>query len=431
MVRGGHVQKLFMEDESLQALVIGRFKASLGGTFMSLKFRNFRLYFMGQIVSNTGNWLTNVAITLLILQRTHSGLAVGVLAACQYGPILLLSAYGGVIADRYNKRRALLLTQTLEMMESIGLAVLAFIPSTPIYGFYLVAAVGGMLLAFDNPLRRSFVSEMVPARAISNAVVLYSTIVNTARVLGPALAGVLVVTVGYGWAFTVDAATYLAVIGCLLLMRESELHRSKPRPREKGEVRAGFDYVRHTPVLFINFTMLLVIGSLAYNFNTTLPLFVTKGLHASNSTYTVLYSLMGAGSVITALVVAHRNLVKLRHVIGGAAALGVAMLLLAITPNVYLAAPVAVLLGVGSILYTTATTTLVQLSAESYVRGRVLALQTILLVGTTPLGSPLLGWLADTFGGRVPILGGGFVALATAAGGYAWTKRYREAQRRL
>lgn len=420
-----------MEDEPIQTPVADRFKASLGGTFMSLRFRNFRLYFIGQVVSNTGNWLTNIAITLLVLQRTHSGLAVGVLAACQYGPILLLSAYGGVVADRYNKRRALLLTQSLEMLESVGLAVLAFLPHTPVYSFYVVAAIGGMLLAFDNPLRRSFVSEMVPPSAVSNAVVLYSTIVNTARVLGPALAGILVVTLGYGWAFTVDAATYIAVLICLLLMREPELYRTVPRPREKGELQAGLRYVLHSPILLINFSMLLVIGILAYNFNTTLPLFVTKALHDSNGTYTILYSLMGAGSVIAALIIAQRNLIKLRHVIAGAGALGLTMLVLAVMPNAYLAAPVALLLGGGSILYTTATTSLVQLFAESYVRGRVLALQTVLLVGTTPLGSPLLGWLADQFGGRVPILLGGFVALATAIGGYLWAKQYRQTQKHL
>ena len=414
------------QDEPLEPAA-NKFAASLGGTFMSLKFRNFRLYFSGQIVSNTGNWLTNIALTLLVLQLTHSGLAIGILAACQYGPILLLSIYGGAIADRYNKRRALLVTQSLEMVESIGLAVLAFLPHTPLSLFYVVAAIGGMLLAFDNPLRRSFVSEMVPASAVPNAVVLYSTVVNTARIIGPALAGFLVVTLGYGWAFAVDAATYLAVIASLARMRESELHLTSPRPREKGEIYAGFRYVLQSPVLLINFTMLLVIGTIAYNFNTTLPLFVTKGLHASNSSYTILYSLMGVGSVVSALTVAHRGLVRLRHVIGGAAALGGTTLLLSLAPNMFIAAPIALLLGAGSIIYTTATTSLVQLATESHVRGRVLALQTVLLVGTTPLGSPLLGWLADTYGGRIPILLGGVVAMGTALGGYYWAKRLRTA----
>ncbi|HVV66761.1 MAG TPA: MFS transporter [Candidatus Saccharimonadales bacterium] len=411
-----------MEPDAALPL-IGRLRTTVRATFASLGHRNFRLYFIGQVVSNTGNWLTNVALTLLVLERTHSGLAIGILAACQYGPILLLSAYGGVVADRYSKRRMLLITQTLEMAESVGLAVLAFLPHTATVSFYILATLGGTLLAFDNPLRRSFVSEMVPSKSVSNAVVLYSIIVNTSRVIGPALAGLLVVTLGYGWAFTVDAFSYLAVIACLLLMRSSELHRLPPRPRQKGEIRAGLAYVRRTPVLLVSFTMLLIIGTLVYNFSTTLPLFVSKGLHASNTTYTVLYSLMGVGSIITALIIARRNLVRLRHIIAGAGILGVSMALMAIAPNVYVAAPLAIFVGAGTILYTTATTSLAQLTAADYIRGRVLALQTVLLIGTTPLGSPLLGWLADSLGGRAPILLGSAVCLLTAVGGYIWARQ--------
>lgn len=346
-----------------------KLRSSLGDIFASLRYRNFRLFFIGQSISNTGNWLTNVALTLLVLHITHSGLAIGILAACQYGPILLLTAYGGVIADRHNKHKLLLITQSLEMVESIGLAVLAFVPHTPLYGFYIIAAFGGILLAFDNPLRRSFTSEMVPDHAVANAVTLYSTIINISRIIGPALAGLLIVTVGYGWAFAVDAASYVAVIACLIYMRENELYRSKPRPRQKGEMSVGLTFVRRTPALYISFTMLLAIGTLAYNFNTTLPLFVGKGLHASDSTYTLLYSLMGVGSIITALFIAQRSVIKLRHVIGGAVVLGVSMLLLAATPNTYIAAAVAILVGAGSILYTNATTNLAQIASESRIRG--------------------------------------------------------------
>jgi MFS family permease len=180
----------------------------LKATFSSLKNRNFRLYFTGQIISNTGNWLTNVALTLLVLKLTHSGLAIGLLAACQYGPILILSSWAGAIADRSDKRHMLFITQSLEMVESIGLAILAFMPHPPLAEFYLLAVAGGIFLSFDNPLRRSFVSEMVPQEDMSNAVVLYSTIVNLSRIFGPSLAGLLVVTVGYGWCFGVDAASY-------------------------------------------------------------------------------------------------------------------------------------------------------------------------------------------------------------------------------
>ena len=203
-------------------------------TFLALRNRNFRLFFVGQLISNTGNWLTNVALTLLVLKITGSGLGVGILASFQFGPILLLSAWAGAIADRSDKRRLLLVTQSLEMAQSVGLAVLAFQPHPPLAGLYALAAVGGILLAFDNPLRRSFVSEMVPAEDLPNAVVLYSTIVNLSRLFGPALAGLGVVTLGYGWCFVVDACSYVAVLACLLLMRPAELRRRPPGPRAPG-----------------------------------------------------------------------------------------------------------------------------------------------------------------------------------------------------
>lgn len=403
----------------------GRARQALGATFSSLKHRNFRLYFTGQIVSNTGNWLTNIALTLLVLHLTGSGLAVGILAACQFGPILLLSVWAGAIADRSDKRRMLLVTQSLEMAQSIGLAILAFLPHPPLIGLYGLAVAGGIFLAFDNPLRRSFVSEMVPMEDVSNAVVLYSTIVNLSRIFGPALAGLLVVTVGYGWCFSVDAASYLAVLTCLVMMRGGELYRSPPAERIKGEVRAGLRYVISRPTLWISFLMLLIIGTLSYNFGVTLPLFVTDGLHKANTTYTVLYSIMGVGSVITALLVAHRGLVKLRHVIGGAVALGVAMLVLSLAHTVTVAAVIAFFVGGASILYTTATTALVQIEARPDMRGRVLALQTVLLIGTTPLGGPLLGWLADSHGGRAPFVLGGLASLVAAGLGYSASQLYR------
>lgn len=410
-----------MDPEIIPA-PLGRARQLIRGTFFSLKHRNFRLYFFGQIVSNTGNWLTNVALTLLVLKLTHSGLAVGLLAACQFGPILLLSAWGGAIADRVDKRKFLMLTQTLEMAESIGLAVLAFLPHTPLVGLFLLAAAGGTFLAFDNPLRRSFVSEMVPDEDVPNAVVLYSTIVNLSRVFGPALAGLLIVTVGYGWCFTADAASYLAVLASLIMMRASELYKSPLAARAKGQIRAGLAYARSEPALFISLVMLLIIGTLAYNFGVTLPLFVTKSLHKSDTTYTILYSVMSIGSVLTALVVARRRLVDLKYTIIGAVALGLSMFALALTRDVPLAIVASLFVGAASILYSTTTTTLVQIRSKPSMRGRVLALQTVLLIGTTPLGGPLLGWLADASGGRTPLVLGGFASLAAAGFGY-WASR--------
>jgi MFS family permease len=402
----------------------GRFSRTLRKTFLSLRNRSFRLYFIGQLISNTGNWLTNVALTLLVLKITKSGLGVGILAAFQFGPILLLSAWAGAIADRVDKRRTLLLTQSLEMAQSVGLAILAFRPHPPIAGLYALAAGGGILLAFDNPLRRSFVTEMVVAEDIPNAVVLYSTTVNVSRIFGPMLAGLLVVTLGYGWGFTIDAATYVAVLVCLSMMRPEDLRRGPRKPRANGAVREGLRYVLSVPVLWISFAMLAAIGVLSYNFNVTLPLLVTGALHGSEGVFTILYSIFALGAVVSALVVARRGLVQMRHIILGAAALGVTMLLLAAVPGVGAAVPAVFLVGLASILYMTATTAMVQVEARPEMHGRVLALQTVILVGTAPIGGPVLGWLSDTFGSRSPIILGGIVSLLAAAFGYWAERRY-------
>src|SRR6478672_1923355 len=215
----------------------------------ALRTRNFRLFFVGQLISNTGNWLTMVALTLLVLHRTGSGTAVGVLSACQFGPMLLLSPWAGVIVDRSDKRRLLVVTQLLEMGQSFVLAALAFAPHAPLGAFYVTALAGGCMLAFDNPVRRTFVNEMVPVEDVPNAVTLYSAMVNISRIAGPALAGVLIVTVGYGWCFTIDAISYLTVLVALAMMRPAELRRVPVTPRAAGQVRAGVRYIASVPDL--------------------------------------------------------------------------------------------------------------------------------------------------------------------------------------
>lgn len=393
-------------------------------TFLSLRNRNFRLFFIGQSISNTGNWLTNVALILLVLKLTGSGFAVGLLAACQFGPILFLSAWAGAIADRRDKRQMLFWTQSLEMAQSAALAVLAFMPHPPVIGLYILAIVGGVLLSFDNPLRRSFVTDMVPPEDIPNAVVLYSTIINASRIFGPALAGLLVVTLGYGWAFALDAASYLAVIYCLYIMIPDELHRHPPRPRSKDEVREGLRYIATMPILWISFVMLAAIGTLAYNFSVTFPLFVTDALHSSNTVFTIIYSVFSFGAVTSAMLVAHRGLVQIRHIIFGAGLLGIAMLVFAFTGGVWEAGIVVFFVGMASILYMTSTTAIIQVEAKREMHGRLLALQTVFIAGTALIGGPLSGWLADVLGGRSPIILGGIVCLASAIFGYIATRRY-------
>jgi MFS family permease len=395
----------------------------MASTFSSLKIRNYRLYFIGQLISNTGNWLTNIAIILIVLKISHSGLEVGILAACSFGPILVFTAWAGSIVDYANKRKFLLLTQTLEMLQSFGLAALAFMHHPPLLGFFLLAILGGVFLSFDNPIRRSFVSEMVPKEEIPNAVTLYGIITNGSRVFGPALAGILVTTIGYGWGFTADALSYLVVIFSILRMRTSELYLRPAVKKVKSTVSDGIRYIRSTPELWITFVMLAIVGVFSYNFTVSLPLLITKGLHGSTNEFTILYSIFSLGSVVCALIIAKKRLVQLRHVIIGALSLGVALLILGMVPNPTFALPAGFLLGMTSILYITATTTIMQTKSRPEMLGRVLALQTVFMFGTTPIGGPLLGWLADAKGGRAPILLGGVGALAAGAFGLVVNRR--------
>jgi MFS family permease len=397
--------------------------APLRRRFQSLRSRNFRLFFIGQLISNSGNWLTLVALTLLVLHLTNRGVAVGLLSACQFGPILVLSAWAGLIADRSNKRRMLMVTQTLEMCQSFALAGLAFMHHPPLAALYGTALAGGCLLAFDNPVRRSFVTEMVPAGDVPNAVTLYSALVNTSRIFGPTLAGVLIVTLGFGWCFTLDALSYVAVLVALALMRPAELRRVPVTPRGRGQVRAGMRYVRNVPDLWLPFVMLAVVGTLSYNFTVVFPLFVEHGLHGSDVDYTVLYSIFSAGALVGAIAVADRQSVGVRQIVTGAGAFGIALFLLAPTPTIVLACAVAALVGVTSIAYMTSTTAIVQVRADPRMHGRVLALQTVLLVGTTPVGGPILGAIADAVGARTPLLIGGAAALAASAWGFVMWRR--------
>jgi len=392
-------------------------------TFLSLRYRNFRLFFFGQLVSNTGNWLTNVALVLLVLHLTDRGLAVGALTAAQFGPILLLSAWAGAIADRSNKRNLLFVTQSLEMCQSFVLAALAFMHHPPLAAVYATAVGGGILLAFDNPLRRSFVTEMVPPEDRPNGVALYSAIVNTSRIFGPALAGALVVTVGFGWCFTVDACSYVFVLAALWMMRPSELLRVETPPPAKGAVRAGLRYVARMPNLRIAFFTLAVVGTLGYNLTVELPLLVERTLHHGDAAFTFLYAVFSVGALASALVVAQRRLVHLRHILIGAASFGASLLGLALVPNLALAVPVVLVVGMTSILYFTATTAIVQVEADQAMHGRILALQSVLLIGTAPIGGPIDGALADAFGARTPLVLGAIASMAAAGFGALAARR--------
>jgi MFS family permease len=392
-------------------------------TFRSIRIRNFRLFFFGQLISQIGTWLTTVALTLLVLHLTKSGLALGALVACQFGPVLLLGAYGGVVADRSDKRRLLLITQTLEMAQSFALGALAFMHHPPLAAFYVIAAAGGFMLAFDNPARRSFVPEMVPPAEVQNAVTLNSALMTSARIFGPAIAGVLVVTAGYGWAFTLDAISYLAVIAGLWMMHTEDLVQPPRTARAKGQVRDGLRYVRQVGDLWIPLVMVTIVGTFTFNFTVVLPLFVEHTLRGNDTSFTLLYSVLSIGSFLGALLAAQRKTVDIHHIVIASCAFGVTMLGLAAMPNLLSAYPVALLVGLASIAFMTAATAIVQVRADPAMRGRVLALQAMVMLGSTPIGGPILGYVCDALGARSGLIIGGVAALAAAVYGHLASRR--------
>ncbi len=381
--------------------------------FTSLHVRNFRLFFWGQFVSQIGNWLTLVAQTLLVLKLTGSGVKLGLLSAAQFGPVLLFGAFAGLVADRSDKRKLLLRVQVFAMFQSFCLAALASLDRPPVLAIYVVAMAGGFATAFDNPARRSFVVEMVPEANITNAVSLNTALMTGARVVGPALAGLLVTMFGFSWAFLLDGLSYLAVLYGYWRMDPTQNRKAVKTPKGKGQVREGIQYARSLPELFVPLMMMAVIGTFSFNFQTVLPLFATRDLAGRTNTFTLLMSVLSIGSLAAALATARRKTISVRTVCRSGVAFGVAMAVLAVAPNQPAAFIVGGFVGLSSVWFMTSSTAIVQLRADPMMRGRVLSLQTMLLLGSTPIGGPILGYVSQHLGARYG-LGLGSVAAVLA-----------------
>ncbi len=388
-----------------------------GGTFRSFKYRNFRLFFIGQGISQVGNWLTLVAQSLLAYQISgHSGFAVGVLAACQFLPVLLLGAYGGVVSDRTDRRKLEMVIQTVAMLQSFGLAIVAA-THAPLYALCAVATIGGVTMAFDNPARRTLFVELVDPEDVNNAVGLNSSLMTSSRIIGPAIASILIATIGFAGCFTFDGISYFAVLVALAMMRPSEIRGTPIVEKARGQVREGWQYVRRTPELWISLLMMAVVGTLAFNFQVVLPVFVQKTFGEKAVLYAVLFAVMSFGSLAGALVAARRVAVDVRDVAIASLWFGVAMLVLAAAPTLAIAFPLSLGAGFTSITFLTASTAIVQIRAEPAMRGRVLALQAIVFLGTTPIGGPIVGAICDAFGARTGLVVGGVSALVAGVFG--------------
>lgn len=383
-------------------------------TFRSLRTRNYRIYFAGQIISASGTWMQQIAQTWLVVQLTHTNaIAVGTITAVQFLPVLLIGAWGGVVADRADKRKLLLATSSTAMVIAGVLAMLVAFDVIELWMVYVLAALLGVVTALDNPARRSFVTELVPEADEANAVSLNSSVFTAARVIGPALAGLTIAAVGIAWCFAANSISFIAVIAALLAMRTAETRPAVPTQRAKGQLRDGLRYVWAHPALRTVLVMTAVIGTLSFNFQVTLSLIVRKVFDEGAETFGALYALMSVGALVGSLVVAHRPRATQRFVVISAIAFGTFMLAAAFAPSLDLLAVLLVPTGVASIAFLSSAGALSQTRAEPEFRGRVAALSTVAFLGSTPIGGPIVGLLSAAFGPRSGLVLGGATALAT------------------
>jgi MFS family permease len=397
--------------------------AAVRRSFGSLSVPNYRRYFFGQLVSLSGNWMQAVASVWLVLTLTHSGVAVGLTTALQFLPMLAIGAWGGLLADRFPKRRLLIVTQLLMALPAVGLLVVSAGGIVTPWMVYLAAFARGAVNAVDNPTRQSFVIEMVGPDRVVNAVSLNSVLVQSARIFGPALAGVLIATVGVVPCFAVNIASFGAMVVALWGMDPSRLSAAPSGGREPGAIRAGLRYVRRTPALAVPLALMALVGTFGFNFQVVLPLLATFSFDGGASAYATLVSAMGVGSVVGALIVGSRGRTGPRLIAGAALAFGATALLAAAMPSLALEVPVLALLGAAAVTFAAAVNSSLQLAVEPAMRGRVMALYSVVFLGSTPIGGPLSGWLSEAYDPRVALLLAASAGLSAAWAGHAWLAR--------
>lgn len=400
-------------------------------TFRSLHNRNYRLYFVGQWISVSGTWMQQLAQVWLILQLTNkNGTAVGLITAFQFLPMLLFGVWGGVLADRFDKRKLLYGTQIGAGILALALGVIVSTGTAAVWNVYLMSVLLGFVNVVDNPARQTFVLEMVGREDLPNAVSLNSVVMNSSRVVGPAIGGVLIATVGIAPLFYINAASYIAVIIALSMMNASGLFRLPRIQRAKGQLREGFRYVWSEPLVRTPLLMMAVIGTLAFNFQVVIPLMATKTFNTGASGFGILYSIMGAGAVLGGLSVASRRGVSYRRLITLSMVMGVAILAAAAAPTLTTEGVAIFAMGASAFAFIAVANTTIQLTAAPEMRGRVMALYAIAFLGSTPIGGPVVGYISQHFGARAGFAVGGVATLvATAAAGWSIVRMREKANR--
>lgn len=373
-------------------------------TFRSLRVRNYRLYFTGQMISLCGTWMQIVAQALLVLHLTHSGTALGLVIGLQSVPFLFLAPYGGLLADRVSKRKLLVVTQSIAGLLALTLGALVATGSIRLWMVYVLAVGLGIVNAIDNPTRQTFVHELVGSAQLRNAVTLNSIIVNLSRVVGPAIAGVIVAQFGLAPCFIANGLSFGAVLACLFMMTDRDLIKAKRVPPAKGQLRAGFAYAWKTPVVRDVLIMMVLVGTLSYEFTVTLPLLADVTFNGAPSAVAgavaLLMSAMGAGAVVGGLATAGKRTAAMGSLAIGALGFGIAMLMVAASPSIGWAAAGMAIVGYFSVSFTALTNTILQTSSTARMRGRVMALWAMAFMGTTVIGGPAIGWIGQNIGPR-------------------------------
>jgi MFS family permease len=390
--------------------------AAIGRTFSSLSVPNYRRYFAGQLASISGNWMQTVAEMWLMVKLTGSGAAVGLTAGLQFLPILLFGAWGGLLADRIPKRRLLSFTQPAMAVPALTLWVLTGTGHVAAWMVLALVLVRGSVNALDNPARQAFVVEMVGADRVVNAVALNSVIVHSSRIIGPAAAGAVIALLGVGPCFLINGLSFFVMLAALRTMNPGALLAPRVAERRGGELRSALRYVARTPELRVPLLMMAVVGTISFNFQVLLPLLADFTWHGSASTYAALTAAMGVGSVAGALAAGARGRVTPRLIVAASMIFGVSELFVAAAPTLPIQLLFLVPLGAASVTFAAGINSSLQIAVEPAMRGRVMALYSVVFLGSTPIGSPLVGWLAGVAGPRAGLLAGAIAALIAAVG---------------
>ncbi|MFL5864313.1 MAG: MFS transporter [Solirubrobacteraceae bacterium] len=386
-------------------------------TFAALSIPNYRRYYAGQSISMIGTWMQMTAQAWLVLTLTHSGTTLGVIVALQTLPVLLLGPYGGVVADRVDKRRLMMALQSAMGLQAVALGLLTVTGVVQVWQIGLLAAMLGVNNAFENPARQSFMMELVGADHLRNAVSLNSVLVNVARAVGPAVAGILIATVGEGICFLVNGASFAAVVFSLTTMDRAQLATVAPTPRAPHQLRKGLRYIRSTPALGVPLIMMGVAGCLTYEFQVSLPVMADRGLRVGAAGFGLMTAAMGIGAVAGGLLVAARGTTGLRPLMISAVGFGLALVLAALAPTLPLELVALAVAGAGSISFMSTGNSTLQLNSAPEMRGRVMSLWFVAFQGSTPIGGPAVGATMAALGPRAGLGLGAAVALLVAAGG--------------